>query len=421
MKSINKILLSFFVFSFALSFITWHPDLNNHVDWGIRFWQYGPGFFYKANVWSFTWPNQPPGTIYIFAGIRKLFEAVFSFFWFLNVNIPPFPSNIMLFFETNLYQTLLKLPYILADLGIAYLVYLILKELKLGKGAVWGAVFFLINPVVFYNSVIWGQTDSLVNFLALLSFWFLFKKRLTLALIVFAASLYIKLSLVIFLPILLVVAFRQKYSPKKWAIGIALVLVIFTLLTLPFSTNRNPFVWLFYMYKDKVLTQQLQVITANAFNIWAGITGIHERPHTAMLGPLPYKLWGNLLFALSYLPALILVFKKQDIKSVVWCLSIVAFSSFMLQTNMHERYLYPLFPYFTILAVLYPVLSPLYWAVSGISLLNLYNFWWFPRIEVLVKIMSAYDRIMPRILGFVSFFIYLLVYKRFFKTNFKEK
>jgi len=182
MKSINKILLSFFVFRFALSFITWHPDLNNHVDWGIRFWQYGPGFFYKANVWSFTWPNQPPGTIYIFAGIRKLFEAVFSFFWFLNVNIPPFPSNIMLFFETNLYQTLLKLPYILADLGIAYLVYLILKELKLGKGAVWGAVFFLINPVVFYNSVIWGQTDSLVNFLALLSFWFLFKKRLTLAL-----------------------------------------------------------------------------------------------------------------------------------------------------------------------------------------------------------------------------------------------
>ncbi|KKP31359.1 MAG: hypothetical protein UR21_C0010G0001, partial [Candidatus Woesebacteria bacterium GW2011_GWC2_31_9] len=80
----SKIFWIFFVafcFRLILSFLIWHPDLNNHFDWGIRFWQYGPAKFYTENVWNFTWPNQPPGTIYMFAGIRKFFEFIFGIFW----------------------------------------------------------------------------------------------------------------------------------------------------------------------------------------------------------------------------------------------------------------------------------------------------------------------------------------------------
>src|SRR5258706_5109024 len=130
----NKKLLWIFIGALVgriiLSFIIWHPDINNHIDWGIRFFQYGPAKFFapETNVWSYTWPNQPPGTIYMFAGIRKLFEFLFGIFWTINVKVPVFPSAIITFFESNLYPALLKLPSIIADIGIAYLIYKLTKK-----------------------------------------------------------------------------------------------------------------------------------------------------------------------------------------------------------------------------------------------------------------------------------------------------
>lgn len=420
MKTITKILLIAFFLRLILSFVTWHPDLNNHVDWGIRFWQYGPEKFYKANVWSWTWPNQPPGTIYIFAAMRKLFELVFAFFWFLNIKIPLFPSNVMLFFESNLYQAILKLPSVLADIGLAYLIYRIFKNQKKAKLGIYGATLFLVNPVTWYNSTIWGQTDSIVNFFGLLAFVLLLEKKLTWAVFAMLLTLYIKLSLLIFLPAFIVILVRQKYKLNTILKSVVIPILVIIALTLPFSQG-NPIEWLFRIYKDKILTQQLQVITANAFNLWAALTGIHEQKHTLMFGPLSYKTWGEILGIIAIIPAHILIYRKQDVKSVVWGLAIISSSYFMLATNMHERYLYPLFPYLTILVIYYRLLIPLYAIMSLIHLINLYHFWWYPRIELLVSLLSLGNRLPPRLLGLGNFIAFLWFYKKFLKINFSDK
>lgn len=412
MKTVYKILLVAFILRFCFSFVHWHPDVNNHIDWGIRFWQYGPEQFYKANVWSFTWPNQPPGSIWLFAAVRKIFEAVFAFFWFINVNIPLFPSGIITFFESNLYPALLKLPGILADIGIAWLIYKIFAAEAKEKIGIFGAAAFLVNPASWYNSTIWGQTDSVVNFFALFAFALLLKKKLLWAIAALLGSFYIKASLLLFLPIFVVVLLRQRYTARKLLVAMGVPFLVIGLLTLPFS-QTEPYTWLYNLYKDKVFTQQLQVITANAFNVWATLTGVHERPHELLLGPFSYKVWGWLFFGLAALPAVYLVFKKQDKTSVFWSLTIVSFSAFMLLTNMHERYLYPLFPVFTILAADNRKLLPLYVAISGIHLVNLYNFWWFPKVEVLVSLLAAWDRLLPRILGLATFLLFVFLYRHF--------
>ncbi len=415
-KKFLIILFLAFLFRVILSFTTWHPDVNNHVDWGIRFFQYGPAKFYApdSNVWNFTWPNQPPGTMYIFAGIRKLFEFTFSAFWWINLKIPIFPSVIISFFESNLYPALLKLPSILSDIGIAILIYKILKTIKSDKLALWGASAFLVNPVVWYNSAVWGQTDAIINFLALLSFFLLLNKKLFFAVLALAISFYIKISLLIFVPVFLVFAIKQKYTLFDWTKSIVLTLSIIGLATIPFSKGE-PFVWLLNLYQTKVLAQQMHVITANAFNLWDAIAGIYEKPEMLNLGPLTYKTWGIILFVFSYVPALLLIYKKQNLKSVLWALTIVAFSSFMLLTNMHERYLYPLFPVLTILSFMETKLLPIYFLVSGINFLNLYHLWFVPRIKLIVGLFSVGDRILPRILGFINVFLYLLLYRWFLK------
>ena len=411
-KRFKSIILAALILRIFLSFLTWHPDVNNHVDWGIRFWQYGAKDYYSANVWSYTWPNQPPGTIYIYAGITKLYDFVFSIFWWINLKIPLFPSDVIFYLESNLYPALLKLPSMLADLGIAYLIYKSVADKKIAR---FGVVLWLVNPIVWYNSSLWGQTDSLIAFFVFLAFYLLKKNKPELSLLSYALSVYIKVSLLIFIPIYVYLFIKEKYKPTIYVKSVILVLLVVVGLTVPFAKG-NPLVWLYDLYQNKIFAQQLQVITANAFNIWTTIASIHEKPQTLYLGPLTYRMWGTLSFILSYL-VLIFFFIKSKAKDVYFTLSLIAFSSFMLMTNMHERYLYPFFPFFTAVTVSNKKLLKVYIIVSIISLLNLYNFWWYPKISFIVGFLSFSDRLMPRILGFVMFLIYLYLFKLFLRQT----
>jgi len=400
-----------FVFRMVLAFGVYHPDLRNHMDWGIRFWDYGPEKFYTANVWSYTWPNQPPGTIYIFAGVRKLFEAVFGIFWWINTTVPPFPSQMMFFLESNLYPALLKLPAILADLGIAFIIYKLLSQLKSKRLGYFGALVFLVNPVVWYNSSVWGQTDSIINFVALAAFYLLLKRQLLLAVMVLSLSLYIKVSLLIFVPVFAIIVVRQKYKLVEILNAVVFSLLAVLFITLPFAPEA-PHNWLFRIYKDKVFAQQLHVITANGFNIWSALTGIHEQPDSLIFAIINYRTWGYIIFAGFLVLPLYKIYKKQNASSVFTTLSLVAYSSFMLLTNMHERYLYPLFPVFTIMVLLNNKLRSLYWIISLLTLFNMYHFWWYPEIGLVRSIFEYGDRLLPRVMGAVNFVLFVSVYRR---------
>ena len=414
-KKLIILLAAAFVFRLILTPLLWHPDLNNHIDWGIRFWEYGPLTFYTENVWNFTWPNQPPATMYMFAIIRKVYEAIFGVLWFVNIKISLFPSNIITFSETQLYPILLKIPAILADLGIAVLIYKFLEMMNKKRFALIGAFVYLANPVIWYNSSVWGQTDSIINFFILLSFYFLFKKRRYLSVFAFLFSLYFKVSLVIFLPIYIIIAIKEKKKIGEYIKATLLSILIIGILTIPFA-GGEPFSWLRALYTDKIFGQQLQVITANAFNLWAFTTGISkEISHGLLLGPITYQVWGIILFILAYIPTLVLVKRRGNITDVVWSLSMAAISAFMLLTNMHERYLYPFFPVFTILAVTQKDLFIFYWVISGISLINMYNYWWGPRIEAIVNLLTYNDRIVARMLAFIAFAVFVYLYIRFLR------
>lgn len=421
-RKILLLVLSALFLRLAIAPFVWHPDVNNHVDWGIRFFQYGASKFYapESNVWSYTWPNQPPGTILIFVGIKILYDIIFGFFWWLNITIPIFPSGIITFSQSNLHPFLLKLPSIVSDFGIAYLVFLLLKEIRAKKMAVFGALLFLFNPVIWYNSSVWGQTDAVINFMALLSFYLLYKKKLIWSSIVFALCLYIKISLVLFLPVWLIWMISQKYKIKKIALSCMLATLVVVFMTLPFSTTHEPISWLVVLYQKQVLTHQLQVITANAFNIWGALTGLHEQPHTLMFGLLSFQNWGYLLFITSYLPLLYFVWKKPKLETVIWVLALTAFSSWMLLTNMHERYLYPMFPYLTIVASKYRKLLSFYFGISAINLLNLYNLWWVPNIGFVKSLMTAGDMIFLRVLAGVNSVLYVLLYKIYLHKSYEK-
>src|SRR4030043_1420538 len=414
MNKFKFLIIAALLIRIVFAFVVWHPDVNNHVDWGIRFWEYGFKGFYDpdSNVWSYTWPNQPPGTIYIFALLKRVNDNIFNFFWNINIKIPAFPSDIIFYLEDHLFPALLKLPSIIADFGIAYLIY---KSVRMKKYAKTGALLWLLNPVIWYNSSVWGQTDSIISFFVFLSFYLLFKNKPVLSVLSFAISLYIKASLLIFVPIYILYFLKNKYPLTTYLKSIILSFTLIILLSIPF-TDKNPVVWLYYLYQGKVFVQQLQVITANAFNIWATIASIHERPQSLMLGPLTYQMWGIIAFIISYL-AIAYFTLKSKVNNIYLSLSMIAISSFMLLTNMHERYLYPFFPFFTVLAVANRKYMKVYIILSLINLLNLYNFWWVPKISIVISFLSFGDRLFPRVLGFLGFFLYIYLFRDFLRQE----
>jgi Gpi18-like mannosyltransferase len=397
------IALFLIIFRLFVSPLVWHPDVGNHVDWGARFYSYTPEKFYApdSNVWNFTWPNQPPGSIYIYAFITKVYEAVFAFVWSLNVNISFFPSFVVPFFERNLIYGMLKLPAITADILLTVLVFKITKSRL-------SALTFLALPPIWYNSSVWGQTDSIVNFFALVSIYFATKDRLFLSIFMFAISLYIKLSMAIFAPILILILLRK--SLVKSISYSALVVILIIVFSLPFSTSSNPLIWIRNIYVDRVLTEQMQVVSANAFNLWGLIFGSKQESHYMTFFGFSYQLIGNLVFAFMWLTSMVFYYISKNRQSVYIALTLTALCSFMLMTNMHERYLYPVFAPMLIVAFYVKKIRLSLLMLTLINVFNLYNLWWVPELGLVTSFMKDNQDLVFRSMSLISMALFFRLY-----------
>ncbi len=178
--------------------------------------------------------NYPSFYLYILKATSHIYEFFTGFNFKLNPHDAAFWSD-----SNLLYLFLIKMPYILADLGIGFLIYKIVVHVfadewqskrKTGDGAsvvrgsanwrtppatralagpvlltgpaIFAASLFLFNPVVIYNSSVWGQTDSIGSLFVLLSFYCLITNRYSLTAVFAAVSLFMKTQTLVLLPIL---------------------------------------------------------------------------------------------------------------------------------------------------------------------------------------------------------------------------
>jgi len=402
----------------------YHPDILNHVDWGIRFLSLGSKNFYENIFWGVSWPNQPFGSMLLFALCAVLKNTLFGAIQFLNQTFSFFPSFIIPNIEQNLHIWLVKLPFILSDIGIGYLIYKIVAEFKPDrpaggpKYAVMAASLFLFNPVLIYNSAIWGQTDSLINLLALSGFYLIFKKHYFPGIILFLSSFLFKLSLIIYLPIFGLLLLKRIKDWKKFITPIIIFALSIFLLAMPFTFgDKNPFQWLWYMYTNRVLVRQGSMLNGNAFNFWSLIFSIDiSKSEFGQFFGLSYQLISRISYIIFLIPVWFKFIRSKDtLSNLLLALMISAFGSFIFLTNMHERYLYPIFPLITTLIFLpnsFIKKSHLI-ILSIIHFLNLYNLWFYPPISFLKNILISSNFLFCRVLSVILIVIcfnYLIKY-----------
>lgn len=315
-----RLLISFFP-PFEIDQIGWRA-------WSMRMVEVGPANFYSKEIFT----DNPPGFLYVFGFIGLL----------KNLFFPNSPTNLE-------FDMLLKLPTNLADIASGFIIFLLLKRKFTDFTSKLGFIFYVFNPALFFNTSIWGQFDgSATLFLLLSTYLILVKKSPELSAISFAIAWAIKPQALAFAPIFGMIMLTQ-LNYKKWFTSSLAFAMTSLFLYWPFFPN-DPILGFFEI--NKAMTGIFKCTTCYAFNFW-GMFG-NWQDDQQKLFQITYLQWGIVLLFLSFIPILFLKpFKKRFQEPFVYITAAISiFSFFIFLTRMHERYLFPMFP-FLLLAALF--------------------------------------------------------------------
>lgn len=354
-------------------------DINCFKAWSMRMANVGPAGFYAPDYFC----DYPPGAMLLLWPVGLLLNAAGSF-------------------SHGLSLLLVKILPILCDLIGALCVYQYSLRKWNSRSAVMAAALYSFNPAALVNGAAWGQMDSVLALLLLLTTFAAMEKKWRCAIPLFVVSTLVKPQALLFAPVggmaLLLHVFSLT-TDKRHAIwkeilkGIGVSLVCTLAIVVPFSVQQEqPFGWLFSLYGETLgsyayatlntanlyylaganwasLTQQpttmMILLPAFIFSVTAGLLLYKktacflckDRSKRIMLGGLlglttaalvvilvmngSYSWYGYAMMAFAYLFALIcLAFDKRSGTLPYW-MALALIGVYVLGIKVHERYLFP--------------------------------------------------------------------------------
>src|SRR5256712_2672763 len=344
-----RVLLAFVLFP-KQGFST---DMQLFASWATTLARVGPGSFYATA----TGADYPPGYLYIL--------------WLLG-NAP-----------ASALPLLLKVPAILADLGIALVIYVAARCWLGERAGLIAAALYLFIPVTWYDSALWGQVDAVGALLLIASLVLLIEKQSEAAIALAVLAILVKpqeaIGLVVLLPVLvrrhlILSGSRRRLLTSAFAGAAALVLPL-----VPFDIGGvTGLARLFQSDADRY-----SVLTANAFNLWALVgptplaqifaSGGSWTPDSLVVagGMTALTLGAIALVAVGLVVAGGLLVRDGRVP-ILLGFAIVAFAFYAVPTRVHERYLFPFFTAGALLAAEFVAESVGYLMVGALNAINLH-------------------------------------------------
>ena len=230
---------------------------------------------------------------------------------------------------------IIRFPVFLSEIVTTLLIFNISKKfLNVTKASVCAGFYFL-HPAIIYNSMIWGQIDSVVIMLTLLTIILIYNKRIYAGLLIYTASLLIKLQSLAILPLILYLLFifSRRLKPVKATI---IAFIFGVSLFLPVIINKG-FLWTVKYFIN--LPNQYPYTSVYTYNLWS-IAGFMV-PDSNKILFIPYKYLGIGLFWL--IAGYIIYQFKKAVKLNTLSLVFAGFLLFIdfayFSTRMHSRYL----------------------------------------------------------------------------------
>ena len=360
-------------------------DVNDFASWAQTLAADGPRGFYRPGYFA----DYPPAYLYVLwalGGIGGLVGGLVG--------------------DPNFVTGLVKIPGVLADIGVGALLFVIGCRFFDERVGLVAAAVYLLNPGVIFDSAVWGQVDSVGTLVLLAGLYLLSRGWTEAAAAVAVLAMLVKFQYAFLIPIVLVVGLKRHLggrSADPWLdarpdfprVLTSLAAGLFTLIVLlwPFGmalyAPHDEYHSLWHLFTRAADTYPH--LSINAFNLWMNpISDIaaspgswgsrDDDPALAILTigtfAVTPQLVGSLLFLAVAAVALRFVWRRDDGPALLFAALILAVAFFALPTRVHERYLFPalaLAAPFVALAwrwrVLYGVLSAsfffnVYWAYT---------------------------------------------------------
>jgi len=243
--------------------------------------------------------------------------------------------------RTRVFTMLIKLPSILAELGMALLAYVVTRRKRGFRVALLAAGVIAFNPALIVDSSHWGAPDAVHTLFIVLALLLLLRGRAVLPGVFLALAVLAKPQVVVFVPIVLLIAWKQvgwRGLLRGALAGAATALLVVA----PFILHGT-----FGQFVEGVLQTvgEEPVLSANANNLWWLITNgqAYGMVDTVRIfGPFTIRHLSLLFLAIAYLYAVLSWHKRGATEFAV--AAFVGFAFFMLPTEIHENHIYPALP-----------------------------------------------------------------------------
>jgi len=330
-------------------------DLNSFRGWASELGTRGPWGFYTRGIFV----DYLPGYMWVLWALGSLSALVTG-------SADP--------------GVLVKLPAILADGLLIVATARLAADLGASRrGQLTAAVAMAAGPMVWIDSAVWGQVDSVGTAAILYSLSALIRGKTVRGAIFAALAAVLKPQFGILIPIVGVLAFvRARSARDPWAFivaGLAGAATI-ALAALPFGLTLPD-----VLTKIAEAAGGYPYLSVNAWNPWAlisvagrsvaGSSGwASDIAPLALIG-IPGIAVGSAAIAAAIL--LVMRYVRHDsTERTVTAVAILAIAFFVLPTRVHERYLFPAIPLTIALAAARPAWR---WIAATVSAVFLANSW----------------------------------------------
>jgi dolichyl-phosphate-mannose-protein mannosyltransferase len=243
----------------------------------------------------------------------------------------------------------LKLPAIVADLGLCAITFVLVRRWRPRRDALIAAAVIAFTPATWMLSAVWGQVDSIPVLAFLSALALMFARRYTAGWIALALAVLVKPQTIVSAPLFLVWQIALDGLRPRLAVGPALALVVAYLAAIPFAPSAMPpatFSWLLGRYQAGVALYPYR--SASACNIYTLGGDFYGSDSVRILG---VPLWAVAVAVFSVFVSVIAFVtarrlfpqtNRADRENLLVTACFIVFTTlFVTNTRMHERYLFP--------------------------------------------------------------------------------
>ena len=239
------------------------------------------------------------------------------------------------------FKILLKLQSVLFDILTGILVYKVgTKEIG-EKVSFCFALIYILNPAIIFNSVIFGQLETLCAFFIFMSIYLLYRKKYLYSLLLFLFGTLIQPQMLIFSPIFIYAIYdllkENKFDKKTWSLlskYILCLVLIFILFLSPFVKNFN-FVPVISEWKKNF--RFYNFATVDAFNIYMYLN-LNQFKLPSNIFLISFEI---LIYTAIFIFAFWFLKKSKSKAKYFFCAGMLNILVFVFCFDMNARFIFP--------------------------------------------------------------------------------